>query len=170
MSMKIKYWNVTLIVCILPVYLYVWSFKLPHTLRDYHSTLNHAVQRVFIQYKCCLVDVSQWMIHNKTLLTYHRRWKQNDNSRLQVHLCCRLRESSPSIKFVIHCLFHCLYQTWVSYDIPVLVEPLDDAKDFFILAESRLASKDLRLPVWENKNWSLICHLKFGLSVCTYNR
>lgn len=99
MSMKIKYWNVTLIVCILPVYLYhVWSFKLPHTLRDYHSTLNHAVQRVFIQYKCCLVDVSQWMIHNKTLLTYHRRWKQNDNSRLQVHLCCRLRESSPSIK------------------------------------------------------------------------
>lgn len=105
MSMKIKYWNVTLIVCILPVYLYhVWSFKLPHTLRDYHSTLNHAVQRVFIQYKCCLVDVSQWMIHNKTLLTYHRRWKQNDNSRLQVHLCCRLRESSPSIKFVIHCI------------------------------------------------------------------
>lgn len=64
-----KNWNVTLIVCILPVYLYyVWSFKLPRTLRDYHSTLNHAVQRVFIQYKCCLVDLRQWwMIHKKTI-------------------------------------------------------------------------------------------------------
>ena len=42
-----------------------------------------------------------------------------------------------------------LHQTWVSYEIPVLVEPLEDAKDFFILAESRLASKDPRLPFCE---------------------
>ena len=46
-----------------------------------------------------------------------------------------------------------LHQTWVSYEIPVLVEPLEDANDFFILAESRLASKDPRLPFCEKKNY-----------------
>lgn len=95
----------------------------------------------------------------------------NANSRLQVHLCCRLWESSPSINFVTlpSCISHCLYHTWVSYDIPVLVEPLDDANDFFILAESRLASRDPRLPVWESRKRSLKRNRRFYLPDCRFN-
>lgn len=38
-------------------------------------------------------------------------------------------------------------QTQDSNEIPVRVDPFDDGKAFFILAESLLASNDPRLPV-----------------------